>query len=85
MKEKAVIRLNAKVNESETTGMQVNQSKDSIEVGAELDITFIATIEYTLWNNKVNLYAACFLSNAIVKEVNKIFSEKVDNVSQIFT
>lgn len=72
LEEKKVIRLNAKVNVSETTGMKINQQEEKIKVGETLAITFIEEINYSLWDNNITLYAACLLTNAIVKEINKI-------------
>lgn len=77
LNEKKVIRLNAKVNETKTTGMNVNQQIESIKVGMEIDITFMGNIEYSLWGNTVTLYTANLLSNAIVKELNKISAGEV--------
>lgn len=71
LKEKAVIRLNAKVNDTEAAGMKVSQQAGNIKVGDALDITFVTDVEYSLWNIKITLFAASLLSNAIVKEVKE--------------
>lgn len=71
LKEKEVIRLNAKVNDTETTGMKVSQQAENIKVGDALDITFVTNVEYSLWNIKITLFAANLLSNAIVKEIKE--------------
>lgn len=72
LKEKKAIRLSAKVNDTETTGMKVNQQEENIKKGAALDITFMMDIVFSLWNNSITIYAACFLSNAIVKDINEL-------------
>lgn len=77
LKEKKTIRLNAKVNETESQGMTVNQPKESIEVGTALSLTFVNNITYSLWGINVTLYAANLLSNAIVKEINWITDDEV--------
>lgn len=71
LKEKEVIRLNAKVHDMGSVGMNVNQQVENIKVGAALDVTFIVNIDYSLWNINITLFAASLLSNAIVKEINK--------------
>lgn len=71
LKEKEVIRLNAKVNDTETAGMKINHQIDSIKVGDAIDITFITEIYYFLWNVKITLFSANLLSNAIVKEIKE--------------
>lgn len=71
LKEKKVIRLNAKVNDTETAGMKINQQIDSIKVGNAIDITFITKIYYSLWDVKITLFSANLLSNAIIKEINE--------------
>ena len=71
LKEKEVIRLNAKVNDTETTGMKINQQIDDIKVGSAIDITFITKIYYSLWDVKITLFSANLLSNAIIKEINE--------------
>lgn len=63
-----VLRLNAKVNDTEAAGMKVSQQADKINVGDALDITFVTNVEYSLWNINITLFAACLLSNAIVKK-----------------
>ena len=71
LKEKEVIRLNSKVNTSQTSGMKINQQIDSIKVGSVIDITFITKIYYFLWMVKMTLFSANLLSNAIIKEINE--------------
>lgn len=71
LKEKEVIRLNAKVNDTKTTGMKINQQINSIKVGDAIDITFITKIYYSLWNVKITLFSANLLSNAIIKEIKE--------------
>ena len=75
--ERMAIRLNAQINESETTGMKINQQIDRIKVGEELDITFTTKVEYTLWSNNIQLFAACLLSNAVIKEINQVSDEEI--------
>lgn len=77
LKEKKVIRPNVKVNDTETTGMRINQQQENIKVGTPLEITFLVDIDYPLWGKSVKLHAACLLSNAIVKEINKTADDEI--------
>lgn len=72
LKEKEVIRLDAKVNDTETTGMKINQQINSIKVGDVIDITFITEIDYSLWNINITLFSANLLVNAIIKEMREV-------------
>lgn len=69
--EKKVIRLNAKLNATETTGMVLESETDELEVGNKLDITFQRELEYTILEQKISMYSANLLSNAIIKEIKK--------------
>lgn len=75
--EKKAIRLNAKVNVSETTGMKINQQEGNVKVGQTLGITFVEKMTYPLWNNTITLYGACLLANAIVREINEISENEI--------
>lgn len=77
LKEKEVIRLNAKVNETEVIGMQLNKQDQNIKVGDVLDITFVVNIDYSLWNINITLFAASLLSNAIIKEIDEAADGKI--------
>lgn len=69
LKEGKVIRLNAKLTETDATGIVVKRQDKMMKIGSVLDITFISNVEYALWGHKVELYSANLLSNAIVKEI----------------
>ncbi len=77
LKKDMVFRLNAKVDESETNGMHVNQSEENLKIGSELDITFLTKVDYSLWTNTITLHAACLLSNAIIKKINHISKDEI--------
>lgn len=77
LKEKEVIRLNAKVNDTETTEMKITQQIDGIKVGNAIDITFITKMYYSLWGVKITLFLANLLSNAIIKEINEASNGEV--------
>lgn len=71
LKEKKVVRLNAKLTATEYSCLTVNQPLENINIGSALDITFLSKITYTLWEHNVTLYAANLLTNALVKEIKK--------------
>lgn len=72
LREKKVIRLNARLTETEATGITFHQTPEKVKPGSVLDITFINSAEYSLWGQQVTLYTASLLSNAIVKEIRKL-------------
>lgn len=77
LKEKKAIRLSTKVNVSETTGMKIRQQDEKIKVGEILAITFTEEISYSLWDKNITLYAACLLTNAVVREINRISDNEI--------
>lgn len=75
--EKKVLRLNVKLTEMEAAGITVNQQAEEVKIGSALDITFVSSVEYSLWGHKVTLHTANLLSNAIVKEIEKNETDRV--------
>lgn len=69
--EKKVIRLNAKLNATESTGMTMESGTHELEVGSKLDITFLGNLEYTIYGQKISVHTANLVANAIVKEVKE--------------
>lgn len=69
--EKKVIRLNAKLNATESTVLTMESGTHKLKVGNELDITFLGDLEYTIYGQKISVHTANLLSKAIVKEVKK--------------
>jgi len=77
--EKKVIRLNAKLTATESTGITMKAGYNLPEAGSKLDITFISKIEYTMYGQKISVHTANLLSNAIVKQ----FEENEDGSKKI--
>lgn len=75
--EKKVLRLNAKLHETETTGIAIHKDETQIALGSPLDITFQGTAEYLVCGEKIVLHTANLLSNAVVKEVEKLDGESI--------
>jgi len=69
--EKKVIRLNAKLNATESTGIKMEAGAHKLEVGSKIDLTFLGDIEYTIYGQKISIHTANLLSNAIIKEVKE--------------
>lgn len=72
LQEKKVVRLNAKLTETQTTSMTINQHKELLSEGTALQVTFISEVTYSIWKKHITLYTANLLSNAIVKEIQKL-------------
>jgi hypothetical protein len=70
--EKKVIRLNAKLNETESTGITLKSGEQKLEIGSIIDLTFLSETEYTLYGQKVFVHMANLLSNAIIKAINEV-------------
>lgn len=69
--EKKVIRLNAKLNETESTGIKMELGYHKLEVGSKITLTFLGESEYTIYGQKISVYTANLLSNAIIKAVKE--------------
>ncbi|KUO78068.1 MAG: hypothetical protein APF81_25720 [Desulfosporosinus sp. BRH_c37] len=69
--EKKVIRLNAKLNATESTGMTMESGAHKLEVGSKIDLTFLGESEYTIYGQKISVHTANLLSNAIIKVVKE--------------
>lgn len=69
--EKKVIRLNAKLNATESTEVTMKSGAHKLEVGSKIDLTFLGEAEYTIYGQKINVLTANLLSNAIIKAVKE--------------
>lgn len=69
--EKKAIRLNEKISETKAARTSIKSTAHKLEVGNKLDITFVRNVEYTVCNQKIAIYAANLISNAIVKEIKE--------------
>lgn len=71
VRDKKVIRANARMNNATGKGFRL-ASDDEVIVGKEISMTFIWGMEYTIWNEKVELYTANLLNNAVVKSLEEL-------------
>ncbi len=69
--EKRALRLNAKVNETESTGITMELETFELEVGSKINLTFIKESEYTFYGQSVSIYTTNLLSNAIIKDIKE--------------
>ena len=69
--QKRIVRLNAKLTAPNSASISINNQGYSIGIGSELALTFFNTIEFNFLEQKVMLYTANLIINAIVKDVKK--------------
>lgn len=85
VRENKVVRVYAKMTDS--TGERLKILTDEPIEGRDISLTFVTGIEYSLWDEKIELHCASLLCNAIVKEIEEledgqfriIYGEKDDN------
>jgi len=70
---KEAIRLNVKLTDVESAKIELERGQmlAEPEVGKKLDLTFRGQDECIICGQQIVVYKACFLSNIIVKEVNR--------------
>lgn len=71
LREKKVLRADARLEDTTGNGLQIGPDEEVV-VGREIAITFIWELEYSLWNEKLELYCANLLNNAIVKAIENL-------------
>ncbi|MDU7338717.1 MAG: hypothetical protein E7L17_11450 [Clostridium sp.] len=69
--EKKVIRLNAKLDASQTTEIRMVTEAIKLEVGSKIDITYIGESEYSIYGQNICVHSVNLISNAITKEIKK--------------
>ncbi len=67
--EKKAVRLNGKLTSSETTGIKFKLNTKIPKVGANIDLTFINKVIYSICGQNITVYTANILLNAVVKEI----------------
>ncbi len=65
---KKAVRLPAKLNATESTCVYLEKDQP-IEVGKSIELTFTGSTTYQLFGEKITLYTANLLCNAVVKKV----------------
>lgn len=72
LSEKKVIRLNAKLTNSESSTLKILSKDQKIEIGEKIEFTFISDSKYTILNETISIYTASLLCNAVIKEIQHI-------------
>lgn len=67
--EKKIVRLNAKLTSTESTGITFEADAAVPELGAEIDITFIGERIYSIYGQDIHVYTANLLSNTVITEI----------------
>ncbi len=68
---KQVVRLNAKLTSTDSTSMVVDHNVHNIGIGDKLALTFSSTIKFNFLRQKILLYTANLIVNALVKDVQE--------------
>ena len=76
IKDKKVIRVDIKLIDVTGNNLNIDQQEKNIKVGTVLDITFIEKKKFDLWGNIIELYMANFLTNAVVQEINFLWTRR---------
>ena len=71
LREKKVIRINAKITDTISGHYKFAQNETPIE-GKEISMTFIGKAEYYLWGQKLKLYSANLVNNVVVNAVETL-------------
>ena len=77
--EKKPIRLNKKLTAAKSTGIVAEIGVTTPELGAVIDIVFTGESECTICGQKISVYTANLLSNAIIKSIE----DTEDNVKRL--
>lgn len=69
--EKKVIRINAKLNNPESILTPIESKASKLEIGTKLYMTFLGDLKYIICGQKILIYTANLISNAIIKEIKE--------------
>ena len=68
---KKVLRSNVKITSTDSASITMPPSEHDIKIGDKLKLTFLAKIELNILKQKISLYTANLIVNAIIKDVKK--------------
>ncbi len=84
--EKKAIRYNAKLNGPGDAKFNINMQDPQLAIGHKIEITFSGTAEFDIYGEKISIYTANFLANAIIEKVEvgtdgktKIWYDDIDS------
>lgn len=69
--EKKVMRLNAKLNSTDLATVDMKFYDTLPEIDSNIALVFTSTVDFSFLKQKVRLYSANFVVNALVKEIQK--------------
>jgi len=67
--EHKIVRLNGKFTYDETTSITFNDKTADLNVGNNLDLTYLETCEYSFLGQTVKIYTANLFTNLIIKDI----------------
>lgn len=68
---KQVLRLNAKLTFTDSASIPMDHNVHNIGIGDKLALTFLSTIEFNFLKQKILLYTANLIVNALIKDVQE--------------
>lgn len=68
---KRVLRLNAQLTATDSTTMDMDHSNSIPNIGSNISLTFLSTIEFNFLEQTVLLHTANLMVNALVKDIQK--------------
>lgn len=69
--EKKVVRMDAKLTSTDSTGITLATKEQALEIGQAIDLTFTGDISYSIYEQNITIYTANLLSNAKIKEISE--------------
>lgn len=66
-----VLRLNAKLNSTESTSITTTLEDKSLLIGNAIKFTFLGNISFQIFDQTITLFTTNLLLNAVVKEIRK--------------
>ena len=76
IRDKKVLRANVRMTDTTGNRLQLATDEEAV-VGKEIAMTFIWGLEYSLWNERIELHCANLLNNAIVKAIENLDSGQI--------
>ena len=66
-----VLRLNAQLTATDSTTMDMDHSNSILNIGSNISLTFLSTIEFNFLEQTVLLHTANLMVNSLVKDIQK--------------
>lgn len=69
--ENMVFRCNAKLNGETDAEIVMKEFEPQMAIGKKVEMTFSATVEFNIYGQKISIYTANLLVNAIIKDIKE--------------